>query len=172
MNPPDSIALPPDWIAMIERGVSTIVSSCSLDMRPSIMRAVGSAIAPDGRSVTVYLSRPQSRQVIQDIASTGRIAAVFSEPASHRTLQLKANRARIRCADARDEPALARYLASMEHEVELVGFSPAFTRAMLACRLEEVVAISFEPAQAFDQTPGPKAGAALLAGAGKTGSAA
>ena len=51
----------------------------------------------------------------------------------------------------------------MEQEVEQVGFRPIFTRAMLAHRLEDVVAISFEPVQAFDQTPGPKAGAALPA---------
>jgi len=146
---------------MVDKGVSTIVSSCSLDMRPSIMRAVGAAITPDGRSVTVYLSRPQSRQLLQDIASTGRVAVVFSEPASHRTLQLKASQARIRCAEAHDEAALAHYLASMEHEIEAVGFSPAFTRAMLAYRLDEVVAVSFAPSQAFDQTPGPRAGAAL-----------
>ena len=169
MNPPACACLPPDWIAMIARGVSTIVSSCGLDMRPSIMRAVGCAITPGGDSVTVYLSRPQSRQLLQDIASTGRIAAVFSEPVSHRTLQLKATEARIRCAEAADAPVLARYLASMEHEIEVVGFSPAFTRAMLACRLDELVAVSFAPSHAFDQTPGPKAGAALP---GSSGSAA
>jgi hypothetical protein len=172
MNLPASSALPPDWIAMIARGVSTIVSACSLDMRPSLMRAVGCVIAPDAQRVTVYLSRPQSRQVIQDIASTGRLAVVFSEPASHRTLQLKAERAQIRSADASDETALARYLTAMEHEIEQVGYGPAFTQAMLAHRLEEVVAISFTPAQAFDQTPGPKAGAALPSPTAKTGSAA
>lgn len=161
MNLPASVALSADWIAMMDKGVSAIVSACSLDMRPSIMRAVGTAIAAGGGSVTLYVARPQSRQLLQDIASTGRLAVVFSEPATHRTLQLKATEARIRCADATDEPALARYLASMETEIEQVGYAPAFTRAMLASRLEEVVAISFEPSQAFDQTPGPKAGSAL-----------
>ncbi|MDP3799540.1 MAG: hypothetical protein Q8R06_20750 [Polaromonas sp.] len=153
--------LPPALLAMMDKGVSVIVSACSLDMRPSIMRAVGSAIAPGGHSITVYLSRRQSRQLIQDIASTGRIAVVFSEPSSHRTVQVKAAAARIRCAEASDEPALERYVASMEKEIERVGYEPVFTRAMLARRLEDLVAISFEPAQAFDQTPGPKAGAPL-----------
>jgi hypothetical protein len=162
-TPPLPALLPPELIAMMDKGVSVIVSACSLAMRPSIMRAVGSAITPDGGTVTVYVSRQQSRQLIQDVASTGRIAAVFSEPASHRTVQLKASSARIRCAEVSDEVALARYLASMEQEVEQVGFGPVFTRAMLAHRLDDVVAISFEPAQAFDQTPGPKAGAALPA---------
>lgn len=153
--------LSPELIAMLDKGVSVIVSSCDLSLRPSIMRAVGSALAPDRRTITVYLSRPQSRQLLQDIASTGRLAVVFSAPASHRTVQVKARGARLREARADDAPQLARYLQSMEAEVRLVGFEPPFTRAMLAHRLEDLVAVSFEPEQAFDQTPGPRAGAAL-----------
>ena len=46
-----------------------------------------------------------------------------------------------------------------------VGAEPvAVARAMLAHRLDDLVAISFTPALAFDQTPGPQAGAALLPG--------
>lgn len=153
--------LSPELIAMMDKGVSVNVSSCSLELRPSIMRAVGSVLTPGCQTVTVYVSRSQSRQLIQDIATTGRIAVVFSEPSTHRTVQLKASAARIRCAEPSDEAALTRYLTSMEQEVGRVGYGPAFTQAMLANRLEDVVAVSFEPLQAFDQTPGPGAGTAL-----------
>ncbi|MGV3573212.1 MAG: hypothetical protein ACO1PB_21675 [Ramlibacter sp.] len=156
--------LPPDLLAMMAKGVSVIVGSRDAAMRPSVMRAVGSLVEDGGRTITVYLSRRQSRQVIQDIAATGHVAVVFSEPASHRTVQLKAARATIRDAQATDAPVLARYLASMEHEVQRVGFGPHLTRAMLAHQLDDVVAVGFTPEQAFDQTPGPRAGAALGAG--------
>lgn len=146
---------------MVEKGVSTIVSSCGANLRPSIMRALGSGITPDGERITVYLSRRQSRQVLLDVAATGRIAVVFSEPCSHRTLQVKASHAHIREAQAADEPLLQRYLAAMEQEIALVGFDARFTRAMLALNLDDLVAISFKPEAAFDQTPGPKAGRAL-----------
>jgi hypothetical protein len=109
----------------------------------------------------VYLSRSSSRQLIQDIASTGQLAVVFSEPSTHRTVQLKSSRAEIRSAVADDAPVLAAYLKSMEHEIQQVGFAPPLTRAMLAHQLEDVVAVRFTPEQAFDQTPGPRAGAAL-----------
>jgi hypothetical protein len=89
---------------------------------------------------------------------------VFSEPASHRAVQVKAARAVLRDATAQDEPVLACYLASMEHEIQRVGHPPAVTRAMLAHRIEDLVAITFEPQQAFNQTPGAKAGAVLPAG--------
>ncbi|MCG2595559.1 hypothetical protein LZ009_22505 [Ramlibacter sp. XY19] len=153
--------LPPDLVAMIARGVSVIVAGRDQALRPSLMRAVGSRIDAQGGEITVFLSRPQSRQVIQDIAATGHIAVVFSEPPTHRTVQVKASQARMRNAVAEDQPALASYLLSMEHEIAQVGFPPEATRAMLAHKLEDLVAISFTPEQAFDQTPGPRAGTRL-----------
>lgn len=158
-------ALPHDLLAMMERGVSVIAGSRDAAMRPSIMRALGSKVEDGGRKVTVFVSRRQSRQLVQDVAATGHVAVVFSEPSSHRTVQLKSTRAALRNAEAGDEPVLARYLTSMEHEIQQVGFAPYLTRAMLAHKLEDLVAISFEPEVAFDQTPGPKAGTRLFGSA-------
>lgn len=161
---PDAAPAPlllPEHIAMIDKGVSAIVASCNAALRPSVMRAIGSGISRDGAEITVFLSRDQSRQLLQDLAATGQIAVVFSEPLSHRTVQVKARELRLRPADEADRPLLARYLASMEREVGRVGFDARFVRAMLAHRLEDTVAISFTPAQAFDQTPGPRAGTAV-----------
>jgi len=155
--------LDPDRMAMVAKGVSAIVASCNAQLQPSIMRAVGSHISSDGHQVTVFLRRSQSRQLLQDIAETGQIAVVFSEPSTHRTLQLKASRAVQRPAAAADAPLLEAYLRSMEHEVGLVGYGPRYVGAMLAAPLADVVAVSFTPARAFDQTPGPRAGAALPA---------
>ena len=153
--------LPPDLVAIMARGVSVIVASRDAALRPSLMRAVGSRVEADGGDITVYLSRPQSRQLVQDLAATGHVAVVFSVPSTHRSVQLKASRVEMRNADADDAAVLARYLASMEHEVQQVGFAPPLTRAMLAHRLDDVVAVRFTPEQAFDQTPGPRAGTAI-----------
>lgn len=162
--PSPTSLLSPEHIAMVDKGVSAIVSACDGHLRPSIMRAMGSSITPDGGSVTVFLARRQSRQLLLDLAATGRIAVVFSEPLSHQTVQVKASQARIRPAQASDEPLLRRYLAAMEYELARVGFDARFVRAMFAWELDDLVAISFEPEVAFDQTPGPRAGAALSAG--------
>jgi hypothetical protein len=153
--------LPPDLLAMIERGVSAHVASRDAAMRPSLMRALGSSVSDGGRAITMFASRRQSRQLIQDIAATGHVAVVFSEPATHRTVQVKATRATLRNAEPADEPVLARYLASMEHEILRIGVGAHLTRAMLSHRLDDLVAITFEPETAFDQTPGPRAGTRL-----------
>jgi hypothetical protein len=165
-----SSLLAPDWIAMVVGGVSTIASACDAALRPSLMRAVGSTINADGSLVTVFLARRQSRQLLQNLATTGRIAVVFSQPSSHRTLQVKADRVHTRPMTEADRPLLDRYLVAMEKELKTVGVEPHFTRAMLAYTVDDVVAVQFAPAEAFDQTPGSRAGARIGA-AQPTGSA-
>lgn len=160
-----AIQLPPDLVAMMARGVSVIVGSRDARLRPSIMRAVGSRVDEGGQSIAVYLARRQSRQLLQDLAATGQLAVVFSEPSTHRSVQLKASRVAMRAADAGDLPVLQAYLRSMEHELGQIGFDVSVARAVLAHRLEDVVAVRFAPEQAFEQTPGPRAGAAFGGGA-------
>ena len=159
MNAP--VLLSPEHIAMVDRGVSVIVASRDAALRPSIMRGVGSAISADGTQVTVFLRRSQSRQLMQDIEAGGGLAVVFSEPPTHRTLQLKARQASLRPASPTDQPQLERYLASMQCELAQVGYGPEFAAAMLSAPLEDVVAVQFTPESAFDQTPGPRAGIPL-----------
>lgn len=150
-----------EHIAMIRKGVSAIVASRDAQLRPSLMRAMAADIRDDGGLVTALVARSQAVQLLQDIAATGAVAVVFSEPLSHRTVQLKAASAQMRPADAGDLPLLERYRASMEQEIGAVGHPAAFVRAMLAWRLDDLVAVEFAPEQAFDQTPGPRAGRAL-----------
>ncbi|MDM7941978.1 MAG: pyridoxamine 5'-phosphate oxidase family protein [Hydrogenophaga sp.] len=155
---PAQALLSPDHLAMMDGGVSVIVSSCGADLTPSVMRAVGSHIGDGGRHITVFVCRSQSARLLGDVARSARLAAVFSQPSTHRTVQLKTRAARLREATDADVPALQRYLRGMETELTRIGFDAVYARAMLMHRLDDVVAIEFEPEQAFDQTPGPRAG--------------
>ena len=147
-----------DFLAMVAKGVSVIVGSADHRLTPSLMRGVGSTVSADGRDVTVFVSRRQSHQLLQDIAASGRLAAVFSQPSTHLTVQFKTRRVRLREATEADRPALQRYLQSMEHELSVLGYPAVFARAMLVHRLDDLVAIEFQPEQAFNQTPGHQAG--------------
>lgn len=155
---PSPTLLTSEHLALIDAGVSVIVSSCDAELVPSVMRAVGSRVEEQGRRITVYVCRSQSAQLLRDVARSGRLAAVFSQPSSHKTVQLKTRRARLREAREDEAALLQRYLLGMERELTLIGLGPVYARAMLAHRMDDVVAIEFEPEQAFDQTPGPKAG--------------
>ena len=152
------LALAGEHLALIERGVSTIVGSASLNLVPSLMRAVGSAVHEGGALLTVYLARSQASQLLRDIAATGRMAVVFSQPSTHRTLQVKTRQVRLREATEADVPLIERYLVAMQAELAVIGFAPAFVQAMLAYRLDDLVALDFTPDEAFDQTPGSHAG--------------
>ena len=156
--------LPPEYIAMIDRGPSTIVSSRDAAGHPSITRALGCSIAPDGSSISVHVARRQSRQLLQDIAATGWVAVGFSEWFTNVTVQVKSHHARTRNADASDAPLLERYLASMEQVAQQLGYAPGMAGILLSHRPDDVVVVSFEPELAFEQTPGPKAGTELLPG--------
>lgn len=158
-----ALPLPDDLLAAMARGVSVIVGSRDPAGRPSIMRAVGSVVGEGGAPITVFLARRQSAQLIADLQATGQVAVVFSQPSTHRTLQLKAGAVQMRPVTADDAPALAAYLASMEIEIQAVGLTRSIARAMLAHQLSDLVAVSFTPEEAFDQTPGPRAGAPLSA---------
>lgn len=156
-----AVRLPDDFAAIIAKGVSCIVGSRDAQLRPSLMRAVGSRLGANGQEITVFLSRPHSRQLLLDIAATGHVAAVFSQPSTHRTIQLKSTRAVLRNATPEDVPDMARCEASLDQELQAIGYESGLAGVLLAHRLEDLVAVTFVPEQAFDQTPGPQAGARI-----------
>ncbi len=147
--------------ALLERRVSVIAATRDAAMVPHLMRAVGFRIDDDDACVTVFLCRPQSRQVLADIAANRSIAVVFSEPTTHRTLQLKGFDAREMPLQPGDGARVAAYRQALGEEISLIGHEAALAHAFLACPDDELVAVSFTPAQAFQQTPGAQAGQAL-----------
>lgn len=138
-----------------------VVASCSDKLRPSVSMATACTVDVAAGEVTVFLSRRSAAQLLDDIASHGQIAVICVRPASHRAVQFKSKAVRSRPADALDDPVLARYLAAVENEFLEVGHTREFARCVISRPLNELVALTFVPDQAFNQTPGPHAGAAL-----------
>jgi hypothetical protein len=170
MIPPSCVACPldtptpplkPEFLAMMVKGVSLILSSCDHALTPSVMRAVGCRVEDGGGRITAFLARSQSRQLLADIASSGRLAAVFSQPSTHLTVQFKSRRVRIREGEAGDRPHLQRYVLSMEDELGALGYPRGLASAMLSHPPDDIVAVEFMPDEAFDQTPGQRAGQRL-----------
>jgi general stress protein 26 len=155
--------LPPALLAVVDQGASVLVASRDEKQRPSVMRAMASR--RDGETITVYLARSQSRQLLADIERSGRVAAMFSQPSTHLSIQMKSSAVSVRPADESDRPAIDRYAVAMEGEVESVGYPRHLARVMLASKLDDLVAVSFEAGEVFDQTPGAKAGAQVAGGA-------
>lgn len=153
--------LSPTHVALVNSGISAIVATRDARLRPSLMRAMGAQISPDGLLVTVFLRSSQSAPLLADVEAGGPIAVVFSDPASNHSLQVKSGGARIRPATPGDQAVLRRYLVAMQHCVGQVGYGPDYVAAMLSVPPDDLVALEFTPEAAFDQTPGPHAGTPL-----------
>lgn len=128
---------------------------------PSLARAVGCRVAADRRSVTLLFASTPAAALLDDIRRSGAIAAVFSEPSTHRTLQLKGNDARIVPLEPGDLALSLRYTDAFVSGLARLGYPGQVLRSVLSCAPDDIVAVQFSPSSAFSQTPGPGAGEPL-----------
>ncbi len=162
MPPPaDDPPLDAAHAAFIRCGVMVSVASRDADHVPSVARALGCRIAPDRRSATVFLDATQCPALLRDVRDTRAIAAVFSQPSTHRTIQLKGADAALVPIEPGDVALIDANREALVADMVPAGYGAAFVRTLLACAPADLVAVSFTPAAAFAQTPGPQAGKRL-----------
>ena len=149
-----------DNAAFIQGGVSVIVATRNAEYVADVVRGCGCRVSRDRRRVTVLVEPSRADTLLEDIAANGMIAVVFSQPSTHRTIQLKGSDARIVKVTAADRAIAARHLQDWSEDLCRIGYTPEFASAVrgVAPRL---AAIAFTPSAAFQQTPGPGAGKPL-----------
>lgn len=152
--------------AFLQGGVSISAASSGAQVAssfPSLCRVFACEVAPDRRRLTVLVSRVQAAALLRDVGESGRLAVVFSQPSTHRTLQIKGEEAQIGPASAQQLNAVRQHRDAFIAEVVPLGFADAPVRLLLTCDDDEIVAISYTPVAVFDQSPGPRAGHMLKA---------
>ncbi len=147
--------------AFVESGLSIVVAARDAANVPTLVRAYGCRVAPDRRRVSVFVAPAQCPELLEDVRSTGAVAVVFSQPSTHRTIQLKGTDAAVERLEAGDADRMARQTKAFCADLALLGFAPTMGHTLLASAGEDLVAIAFTPNAAFVQTPGPRAGAPL-----------
>jgi len=150
-----------DHAAFIQGGVSVIVATRNAELVADAVRGCGCRVSKDRRSVTVLMDPGRTGSVIADIESNGMIAVVFSQPSTHRTIQLKGTDARVVRISPGDRALAARHLAAWVADLCSVGYQPEFARTLHGDAPRAMVAVAFTPTSAFQQTPGPGAGERL-----------
>lgn len=154
--------LDPDVIAFLAgRRVAVSVASRNEHCIPSVARAVGYRISADARQLAVFVVARQAERVIADLRASAQAAVVFTEPSTHRTVQVKGNDARVAPLEEGDWPVINAYADDLVAEICPLGYPEPLIRKMTECTPQQVVAVRFTPTAAFGQTPGPRAGAAL-----------
>jgi len=155
------VLLGDDEAAFIGSGVGMSAAACRPGALPNMVRCTGARVSPDLRSVTLLLGATPGAALLDDIRHTGQIAAVFSQPSTHKTLQLKGNDACIVPIEATDFDLARRYADAFVAQLVPFGYAESLIRAFLACAPEDLTTVAFTVCAAFSQTPGPQAGEPL-----------
>lgn len=145
----------------IQHHVSINVATRDADNLPALTRGLGCRVSPDRRRITVFISVPRSEELLRNLRDNGAIAAVFSRPTTHQTIQVKASDATIVALENGDRALMAAYRATFIEDIRQIGYRDPFASAMVLAVDEEAVGIVFTPTAAFVQTPGPAAGQPL-----------
>jgi adenylate cyclase len=149
-----------EHLALIDGGAGVSVASRDCALLPNLVRALGGRVEPSGE-ISVVLSGSDGASVLADLRASDAIAVVFSQPSTHRTLQLKGRGVSIDAASPADLALVRRRIDAMAGELAAVGFSGRFARGLLSFAPEDLRVVRFRPDSAFEQTPGPRAGAVL-----------
>lgn len=154
--------LPAEWKLCLPALPSLRLGSCDRGGNPCVCRALAADVQPDGRML-VLLAERAAPQVVAALRETAQVALLATSPRTNRTLHLKGH-------DALVEPALpghAELLAlrrdTLTRELaEVDGFAGApFLEHWYGVAVQELIAVRFSVAGAWNQTPGPSAGQAV-----------
>jgi hypothetical protein len=144
--------------------VSINLATAGRDGWPCVCRAQGCMVAHDRKAVTVLLSARRGQAVLDALDGGGGIAVVFSRPATHATLQLKAGHAARTALKTVHRNCATLYARGLADELVTLGYGADLGQGLIAMMTAtDLVALRFAPEIIFDQTPGPAAGRVLVA---------
>jgi len=156
--------LSPALVQFVTGHLSIHVATCCGDGLTTLVRGVGARIDPtDARFLRILVPRSQSAELLDAIEAQYPVAAVFNEPETHRTVQLKAPSAEVVAADDDDRALHTPYVRAMVERLRAFDTPAPYVYALLSCAQDDLVAIRFSPQDVFGQTPGPRAGAPIPA---------
>ena len=142
-------------------GISITAASRDDHNVPRIGRCLGCRVTADRGKVTVLIASEQYRAFFDALAGSRTIAVVFSYPSTHQTLQLKGTDAEAGALAPGDPELAALHVGNFVNELAALGYNRDMVETTHWCDASELRAVTFTPSAAFEQTPGPGAGAPL-----------
>lgn len=151
--------LTPELAAFLQAGVAVILGTC-IDGRPMAGRGFACRVDEAG-TVRILLRRTGHEVLLAALRDGAPIAATFTQPPQHRSIQLKGKGAAQSVATVADGTALAIQSREFRDRMMMLSYSEAMSNGYCFADPEDIVAVEFVPDEAFVQTPGPSAGTAL-----------
>jgi hypothetical protein len=164
---PMPLVLPEDTARFLQSGLSIIVGSADGDGNPSLGRALAcrvTARADAAQSmVELFLVSQKALELLDDLRRPAPIAVAFTQPSTHRTLQIKAPRADLTPLQAGDLDWIDRSQRDFIADVNRImgGDQAELIRTALGAARDVDVRLVVWPTAWFEQTPGPRAGQIL-----------
>ena len=134
-----------------------IVASRDGANRPVLCRGCGCEALDDGR-LRVFVDSARGGPLLDSVRASNAIAAVFSEPGTHTTIQLKGTDGMIVPPGADYASLLGNYRDAFVSALLRLGYPESLASGLADFEPDTVSAIVFTPTAAFNQTPGPGAG--------------
>jgi hypothetical protein len=158
---PKPLVLTSDLVSFCQSGQSIVLASSESDGSPTGGKAFACRFDLRTQTVRVTLPRAGNAPLLQAIAQGRGIAVTFSQPTTHKSIQLKGPSARIGTVRPDDKRDAAEQRAGFGRELVAVGYPEAFVQVFCGHDPRDLAVLSFTPTEAFLQTPGPNAGSAL-----------
>lgn len=153
----------PDLLAFLQQGLSLYAASTDARGWPHVARAFAIRALP-GAQLAFAMPAEPSAGLLAGIEDTRQVALVLCQPSTHYTVQLKGRDACVEPAQAEHWPELLRNREAFGREILPFGFGDTFTDAWFSVATHDATAfrtVRFTPCGAWNQTPGPGAGAPM-----------
>jgi len=136
-------------------GAAVVVATANAEGRPSITRGWGATISADGY-VVFCLTACAGSAMRANLAAKGRIAVTAAHPVTYSSAQVKGT------VDVVRDPTDDEFDRVEAHRVRFAGAAAELGLADAEClMLGDLVTVGFIADEAYDQTPGGRAGQAL-----------
>lgn len=145
-------------VELLSSGVVTSVATRDAALAPELVPAVGSRVARDRRTLTVFVPRALAGATLANIANNGHLAVTATRPSDHKSMQFKGTARGVHDAADTDRPLLEMLRGAMIEQLATFGMPRTITRRLT---FWPSVAIEIDVNDVFVQTPGPGAGMPL-----------
>lgn len=152
------VVLPAALVPFLEGGNSILIGTRDSLRMPHVARAVGIKVSSDRTKLTLFLPEGPAARSLRNLELVPLIAITASEPPTHRTVQVKGNVLALRAPTSDERAWVESYPERFANVVAYAGLARA---TVMRLNTWPARAIDIEVTDLFDQSPGPKAGAAL-----------
>jgi hypothetical protein len=152
------VTLDEEMTGFLQQGLAIHIGTRNDQLEPNGARVVALRVDDDRQHIVAFIPAIAAPRVLRDLEANGQGAIAVARPVDDRAAQVKGVFVESWTATDADRETVETQWRACSAQLEMVGIPPAATAnwAGWPC-----VAVRLRINAVFDQTPGPKAGAAV-----------